>query len=80
MEMQAEMFNRMCSVRSSEMSLDDEPECKDTNDDQSDALSLFNNQLWKDSGSGSSKRDYGVNIFNSSYDKSENLMSKDCNL
>ncbi|KAL5244738.1 hypothetical protein ACI65C_012148 [Semiaphis heraclei] len=78
MEMQAEMFNRMCSVRSSEMSLDDEPECKDTNDDQSGALSIFNNQLWKDSGS--SKRDYGVNIFNSSYDKSENLMSKDCNL
>ncbi|XP_050055161.1 serine/threonine-protein phosphatase 6 regulatory subunit 3 isoform X2 [Aphis gossypii] len=77
MEMQAEMFNRMCSVRSSEMSMSiDEPESKETNDDQ--ALSLFNNQLWKDSGS--SKRDYGVNIFNDTYDKSENLVSKDCNL
>ncbi|KAE9532354.1 hypothetical protein AGLY_009977 [Aphis glycines] len=77
MEMQAEMFNRMCSVRSSEMSMSiDEPESKETNDDQ--ALGLFNNQLWKDSGS--SKRDYGVNIFNDTYDKSENLVSKDCNL
>ncbi|XP_022173442.1 serine/threonine-protein phosphatase 6 regulatory subunit 3 [Myzus persicae] len=80
MEMQAEMFNRMCSVRSSEMSIEDEPECKDTNNDQSEALSLFNNQLWKDSGSGSSKRDYGVNIFNNSYEKAENSLSKDCNL
>ncbi|KAF0758565.1 serine/threonine-protein phosphatase 6 regulatory subunit 3 isoform X1 [Aphis craccivora] len=79
MEMQAEMFNRMCSVRSSEMSMSiDDPESKETNDDQSGALSLFNNQLWKDSGS--SKRDYGVNIFNDTYDKSENLVSKDCNL
>jgi len=77
MEMQAEMFNRMCSVRSSEMSID-EPASKDANDDQSEALSLFNNQLWKDSGS--SKRDYGVNIFNDTYDKSENVVSKDCNL
>jgi len=80
MEMQAEMFNRMCSVRSSEMIIDDEPECKDTNDDQPGALGLFNNQLWKNSDSDSSKRDYGVNIFNSSYDKSENVVSKDCNL
>ncbi|XP_029342351.1 serine/threonine-protein phosphatase 6 regulatory subunit 3 isoform X1 [Acyrthosiphon pisum] len=80
MEMQAEMFNRMCSVRSSEMIIDDEPECKNTNNDQPGALGLFNNQLWKDSDSDSSKLDYGVNIFNSSYDKSENLVSKDCNL
>jgi len=79
MEMQAEMFNRMCSVRSSEMSMSiDEPESKETNDDQFGALGLFNNQLWKDSGS--SKRDYGVNIFNDTYDKSESLVSKDCNL
>jgi len=77
MEMQAEMFNRMCSVRSSEMSID-EPESKDANDDQSGALGLFSNQLWKDSSS--SKRDYGVNIFNDTYDKSENVVSKDCNL
>ncbi|XP_026822188.1 serine/threonine-protein phosphatase 6 regulatory subunit 3 isoform X1 [Rhopalosiphum maidis] len=77
MEMQAEMFNRMCSVRSSEMSID-EPESKDANDDQSGALGLFSNQLWKDSSS--SKRDYGVNIFNDTYDKSESVVSKDCNL
>uniref|UniRef100_A0A2S2P3Z1 Serine/threonine-protein phosphatase 6 regulatory subunit 3 n=1 Tax=Schizaphis graminum TaxID=13262 RepID=A0A2S2P3Z1_SCHGA len=77
MEMQAEMFNRMCSVRSSEMSID-EPESKNANNDQSGALGLFSNQLWKDSGS--SKRDYGVNIFNDTYDKSENVVSKDCNL
>ncbi|XP_025202577.1 serine/threonine-protein phosphatase 6 regulatory subunit 3 isoform X2 [Melanaphis sacchari] len=76
MEMQAEMFNRMCSVRSSEMSID-EPESKDINDDQG-ALSLFSNQLWKDSDL--SKRDYGVNIFNDTCDKSENIVSKDCNL
>lgn len=80
MEMQAEMFNRMCSVRSSEITID-EPECKDTNDDQPGALGLFNNKLWKNPGddSGTSKRDYGVNIYNSAYDKSEDLV-KDCNL
>lgn len=76
MEMQAEMFNRMCSVTSSEMNID-ELECKDTNDILSEDLELFNNQLWKDPGLGSSKRDYGVNIFHNSFDKSDNLLSKD---
>lgn len=66
MEMQAEMFDRMCSIRSSEMSIDD-MECKDTNDDQSGDLEIFTNQLWKDPGS--SKRDYGVNIFSNISDK-----------
>lgn len=79
MEMQAEMFNRMCSVRSSEMNID-ESECKDINDDQSGALGIFNNQLWKDSSLGSSKRDYGVNIFCNTYDKSDDMLSKDCNM
>ncbi|XP_025414075.1 serine/threonine-protein phosphatase 6 regulatory subunit 3 isoform X2 [Sipha flava] len=78
MEMQAEMFNRMCSVRSSEMNIDSS-ECKDTNN-QSGALGLYNNQMWEDPDLGASKRDYGVNIFNNSYDKSSNLTSKDCNL
>lgn len=77
MEVQAEMFNRMCSVRSSEINIGS-PESKDTNNDQSGGL--YNNQLWEDSDLDSSKRDYGVNIFNNSYDKSDNLLSKDCNL
>lgn len=79
MEMQAEMFNRMCSVRSSEINIDSS-ECKDTNNDQSGVLNLYNNQLWEDPDLGTSKRDYGVNIFNNSYDKSSNLTPKDCNL
>lgn len=81
MEVQAEMFNRMCSVRSSEINIGSS-ECKDTNieQDQSGALGLFNNQLWEDPDLSPSKKDYGVNIFNNSYDKSDNLMSKDCNL
>lgn len=77
MEIQADMFNRMCSVRSSEMSIE-EPECKDLIDDNADALGIFNSQLWKDPGS--SKRDYGVNIFHDTYDKSESLLSKDNDL
>lgn len=77
MEMQAEMFNRMCSMRSSEMNID-ELECKDTNDAQSEDIELFNNQLWKDPGLSSSKRDYDINIFHN-YDKSDNLLN-DSNL
>lgn len=68
----------MCSVRSSEMNVN-EPECKDT-DNQSGSLGLFNNHLWKDHGLGSSKRDYGVNIFHNTYDKSDNALSDDNNL
>lgn len=78
-KLQAEMFNHMCSVRSSEINFE-EPECKEEND-ESEALGLFHNKLWKDSGLGSSKRDYGVNIFQNTSDKSDDdLMSKDCNL
>lgn len=73
------MFNHMCSVRSSEMNFD-EPGCKEENDDESGALGLFHNKLWKDSDLGSSKRNYGVNIFQNTSDKSDDLMSKDCNL
>lgn len=69
MEMQAEMFNQMCSIRSSEMNID-EPECKDENDDQSVTLGLFNNQLWKDPCLGSPIR--STNMFHNTY-KSENV-------
>lgn len=67
----------MCSVRSSDMNIG-EPECKDLIDDNTEDLGIFNNQLWKDCGS--SKRDYGVNIFHDTYDKSESLLSKDNDL
>jgi len=69
----------MCSVRASEINFE-EPECKEENDDESGALGLFHDKLWKDSGLGSSKRDYGVNMFQNTSDKSEDLISKDCNL
>lgn len=76
--MQAEMFNHMCSVRSSEMNIS-ELECKDSIDAQSEE-ELFNNQLWKDPGLSSSKRDYDINIFHNSYDTSDNLLLNDSNL
>ncbi|VVC26842.1 SIT4 phosphatase-associated protein family [Cinara cedri] len=69
-ESQADMFNHMCSLRSSEMNIE-EPECKDANDDLAENVELFNNQLWKDPCS--SKRDFNV-------EKSDNFLSKDNNL
>lgn len=68
MEMQAEMFNQMCSIKSSEMNIN-VSECKDENDDQLGTLELFNNQLWEDPGVGSSKTDY---MFHNTY-KSKNV-------
>jgi len=79
MEMQAEMFNRMCSVRSSEMNIDT-IESKDENDDQSQSLELFDSELWKDPILNSSKTDYAVDIFDNTYDKSDDISSKDSNL
>jgi len=74
-ELQAEMFDRMCSVRSSEMILD-EPEYKNSND-ESQNLESFNTQLWKDPDLGSSKRDYDIGIFHNTYDTSDDLVSKE---
>lgn len=75
MELQAEMFNRMCLVRSSEMN-SEESECKEENDNESGASATFNDQLWKDSGLDSPKSDYGANVF----DKSENLAPTDSDM
>jgi len=79
MEMQTEMFNRMCSLRSSEMNFE-EPECKEENDDELGASGLFNDQLWKDSGLDSPKRDYGANVFPHVFDKSENSAQSDSDM
>jgi len=68
----------MCSVKSSEMNFE-EPECKEVID-ESGALGLFHNKLWKDSSLGSSKSDYGVHIFQNTSDESDDLVSQDCNL
>lgn len=68
------MFNHMCSIRSSEMNIE-EPECKNTNDDLEENIELFNNQLWKDPGS--SEKDFSVET---SPDKLKNFLSKDNNL
>lgn len=75
MEMQAEMFNRMCSVTSSDINFD-KLECKDI-ENESETVGLFNNHVWENPDLGSSKRDYGVNIFQNSYDKSNNQLSND---
>lgn len=79
MDMQAEMFNRMCSVKSSEMSID-KSECKGENDDHSQSLELFDNKLWKGPILDPSKNDYDVNIFHNTYDKSHNILSENSNL
>lgn len=73
--MQAVMFNRMCSVKSSEMSID-KSECKGENDDQSQSLELFDNELWKDPILDPSKNNYD-SIFHNAFNKSHHLLSED---
>lgn len=71
------MFNRMCSVMSSEVKFK-ALECKNENDNQSQPLELFDNELWKDTALNSSNDD--GDIFNNTYDKLDDMLSTDSNL
>lgn len=79
MEVQAEMFNRMCSLRTSDMIID-KSRSKDGNDDPSLSLEIFNNELWKDPVLDSSDENYDVNIYENTYDKSNDSLLKDSDL
>ncbi|XP_050539705.1 serine/threonine-protein phosphatase 6 regulatory subunit 3-B [Daktulosphaira vitifoliae] len=77
MEIQAEMFNRMCSVRSSEMTIDDIG-FKDAI--LSSTFDADDNEMWKDDEDDSAKTDFNINIFQNSFNKSDDFISKENDL